>query len=147
MAQDYLAQEMQAIQERRRDITAYEKAQYMQDLLKCLKVAMSERTFFGEGEPTAVPGTMENLGEARRIAFDLYAAETGNTFPNKAHEGMRVSINIDLGEPPAEPIDVKGDQKVIPAPNPKIRTAGRRPRVVSGKRCRDEPKKWKGPVR
>lgn len=37
---------------------------------------------------------IEDPAKARRIAKDLYAAETGNVFPFQQDNGVRVSINI-----------------------------------------------------
>lgn len=44
-------------------------------------------------------GGIRNLSEARRIAYDLYAAHTGNVFPGQQGERMKVNININTDYP------------------------------------------------
>ena len=100
-AQEYIMARVEDVEARRAAIIAYDRAEYMGDLKRMLESAMRPRKIIGaEGEWEEVPGTMDNLAEAHKIAKALYAEEKGATFP-----ALKVDITHHL-QRPDEIVDV-----------------------------------------
>ena len=88
-AQAYLEKRTWEIEAKRGEQIAYERAQYMRDLKRMLDHAME----------WIKNGKMRSASDARRIAHDLHAADTGNVFPGQRKTPMQVNIQINTGHP------------------------------------------------
>ena len=118
IAKQYLEERQTDIEDIRVEAISYDRIRYMRDLKSLLDYAMEET----EG------GGMRSLSEARRIAYDLYAAHTGNLFPGQG-EPMKVNIQINTGNH----LDVVDEVKKVEKP-PRVFTQKPRQRVIIGKR-------------
>ena len=117
------------IEDARKDIIAFDRTRYMQELEEQLTAAKRPKAMMtSDGTEVDIEGTMENIGEARRIARDLYAAYTGNLFPGQ-EEPMKVNIQINTGNH----LDVVDEVKKVEKP-PRVFTQKPRQRIIIGKR-------------
>ncbi|MDA9982776.1 hypothetical protein N9H39_08600 [Gammaproteobacteria bacterium] len=118
IAKQYLEERQTDIEDIRVEAISYDRIRYMRDLKSLLDYAMEET----EG------GGIRSLSEARRIAYDLYAAHTGNLFPGQ-EAPMKVSININTGYHAEKIKEVKEVEKP-----PRVFTQKPRQRIIIGKR-------------
>ena len=127
-AKHYLMERNVDIEDARKDIIAFDRDRYMQELEKLLQAAKKPKQYMVDGEPVELPGTVENIGEGRRICHDMYAAHTGNLFPGQ-EEPMKVNIQINTGKH----LDVVDEVKKVEKP-PRVFTQKPRQRIIIGKR-------------
>ena len=128
-AKHYLMERNVDIEDARKDIIAFDRDRYMQELEKLLQAAKKPKQYMVDGEPVELPGTVENIGEGRRICHDMYAAETGNLFPGTQADTMKVKININT----AWDGDKEEVQEVVEKP-PRVFTQKPRRKIIIGKR-------------